>query len=337
MKKLIFLLIASLIVRVSEGQERLYQDIAEELGDNAPIVQQLWPFEKEMMELRDEDPRFKVQYRLPFADGKASNISYNFETIRFMESAIYEHTFVDFKSLMEMIRAKIPEGFQLEFEQEIPNANGLLFANDEDGEFSEVYLLAGSIEKSELLYFILDKEESRHLQADLNPKFIHRKLDIFEKLRSQFPNTNFEVREIWSPKEAYAMSDTNNNPKGIVVSDVGFRHKVPLPIAGMKDLEIQLETKQLIEGIFLLAYKEQVNLQEFGDAVRQFIPEDFENQINHRSGEKAFELYTLPQAESDMVLYFSQNTNMVFVYYAEVEKGADYIENLILEINKNLK
>jgi len=194
-----------------------------------------------------------------------------------------------------------------------------------------------SHEISELLCFKFDKEESRYLLADLKPKYAQRKVDIFDKLQAQFPDTNFEVRVIWSPQYSYAMSDTKNNPQGIIVSDVGFRHKVPLPIAGMKDLEIQLETNQLIEGIFLLADKEQVNLHKFADAVRQFIPDDFENQINHRSGEKAFELYTLPQAESDMVLYFSQSDKMVFVYYAEVEKGADYIDNLILEINKNLK
>jgi len=199
-------------------------------------------------------------------------------------------------------------------------------------------LIVGISMGQDILYKDMeDQLGSRHLSADVNPKVSYIKVDIFEKLQALFPDANFEVRVIWSPQYSFAMSDTKNNPEGIVVSDVGFRHKVPLPIAGMKDLEIQLETNQLIEGIFMLADKEQVNLQEFGDAVRQFIPEDFENQINHRSGEKAFELYTLLHAESDMVLYFSQSDKMVFVYYAEVEKGADYIDNLILEINKNLK
>ncbi|MBS9524328.1 hypothetical protein KI659_09900 [Litoribacter alkaliphilus] len=337
MKKLALLIIACLIFQVGMGQDRIYQRIAEQLGIAAPEVKQLWPYEDEVMEIMDPESKFKVAYRLPFKQGKASEISFEFETIKLLESTEYNHERVDLDTLKGLVKEEMPEGFQLEFEQESHDGFGMLFAKDEYGQDSEIYFFAKGEEKSELLYFRLGSKESRHLRVDLNARLSSRKVGIFEKLQSKFSDIDFEIKEIWSPQEAYKMSHPENNPKGIRVENVGLRTKIPLPLTGMEDLEVQVETKQLIDGVLLTAKKEQDGLSEFGTVVSRLIPEGFENQISHRSGERSFELYTMPQAKSDLILFFSQSDQMVLLYYAEVEKGADYIDNLILEINKKLK
>jgi len=336
MRKLVFLLMACLIFRVSIGQEKLYKGIAEQLGSSAPEVQQLWPFEEELMELMGDDARFMIEYKLPFADGKASEITFDFETVRLMESAVYDHAAIPLGRLADLVKAQMPEGFDLEFAQENPNAMGMLFANDSDDDIAEIYFLAGGKEKSELLYFQLGKEESRHLRVNLNAKLAFRRVDIFEALRSQFPEAELDVREIWSHQEAYKYSDELNNPKGLRIFTTGFNTSIPLPLKGREDLGIEVETKQIIDAVLLDVNQGQVSLDAFEVAVRNHVPQDFDQQIAYRSDGKIFELYTYSHADSELMLWFSLREERGTVYFVEVEKGTDYIDNIIFEIKEKL-
>ncbi|MFN3802392.1 hypothetical protein [Belliella pelovolcani] len=133
------------------GQTEPYETINKSL--ETPVEPKLlWPMEETNLIPGLEKAEIKVNYKLQFNDANKSELSIDFDQFEKMVSAVYQKEEISGKLLAEKLEQSISQKFELVFEQTEGENIFHMFSNGEKDQ-EEVYFLASSKEKYELLYF----------------------------------------------------------------------------------------------------------------------------------------------------------------------------------------
>ena len=130
------------------AQSDPYEAVNKKLGQNAQEPELLWPFEVEGVTVND----ISIKYEAPFKE-LGSDISFDFQEFEQVKSSVYDLDVVDRNLVIEGFEDGIPSGFG-EALKRIDSENFIIMASkDESGSPEEAYLLVGSKDQAELLYF----------------------------------------------------------------------------------------------------------------------------------------------------------------------------------------
>ncbi|EOZ92125.1 hypothetical protein A33Q_4218 [Indibacter alkaliphilus LW1] len=143
--------ILALILQNGFAQSDPYEEINKRL--ETPVESKLlWPWEENDLKKGMKMSEMNATYRLAFNDQNKSELAIDFKNFEEMVSAIYFKDQVSGKILAETLEKSISDEFKPVFEQTDGEDIFFMFSNG-DKEQEEVYFLASSKEKYELLYF----------------------------------------------------------------------------------------------------------------------------------------------------------------------------------------
>jgi hypothetical protein len=169
MKKQYTLLTVAFLVLINLsgfGQTEPYETINKNL--ETPVeAKLLWPWEDEL--LKDANVSdFSASYKLRFSEKENSELVIDFKNFEKMVSAVYLKDQVSGKLLAEILEKSISDDFEPVFEQTDGEDIFYMYSNGDKNQ-EEVYFLATSKEKYELLYFKYkpNTKEKNRLQFQL--------------------------------------------------------------------------------------------------------------------------------------------------------------------------
>ncbi|AFL84022.1 hypothetical protein Belba_1401 [Belliella baltica DSM 15883] len=172
-KQHILLTVAFLVLSIHSGfgQTEPYETINKSL--ETPVEPKLlWPMEEIDLIPELKSVEINVTYKLSFNDPNKSELSIDFNQFEKMVSAVYLKDQVSGTLLAEILENTISDEFKPVFEQTDGEDIFYMFS-DGDKDQEEVYFLATSDEKYELLYFKYkpDTNEKERLQFQIQNVF----------------------------------------------------------------------------------------------------------------------------------------------------------------------
>lgn len=172
-KQYILLTVAFFVLSILSGfgQTDPYETINKSL--ETPVEPKLlWPWEDDKLDEEFEITDFSASYKLTFSEKENSELVINFTNFEKMISAVYLKEQVSGKFLAEKLEESISKEFEPVFEQSEGENIFHLFSNGDKNQ-EEVYFLASSKDKYELLYFKYkpNTQEKDRLQFQLQNTF----------------------------------------------------------------------------------------------------------------------------------------------------------------------
>lgn len=160
-----------LIIQSGFGQTKPYESINKSL--ETPVEPKLlWPWEDDKLDEEFEITDFSASYKLTFSEKENSELVINFTNFEKLISAVYSKDQVSGKFLAEKLEESISEEFEPVFEQTEGENIYYMFSNGSKDQ-EEVYFLASSNDKYELIYFKYkpNTQEKDRLQFQLQNTF----------------------------------------------------------------------------------------------------------------------------------------------------------------------